>query len=75
VRVATTAAISGGQTKVEWTVGAGIEGRINAAYTVKLEYLYIHISSIPVFAALPANARRSIHASPTTCVYRKPNPY
>jgi hypothetical protein len=41
---------------VEWTVGAGIEGRINAAYTVKLEYLYIDLSSIPVFAALPANA-------------------
>jgi hypothetical protein len=41
---------------VEWTVGAGIEGRINAAYTVKLEYLSIDLSSIPVFAALPANA-------------------
>jgi hypothetical protein len=64
---------------VEWTVGAGIEGRINAAYAVKLEYLYIDLCSIPVFAALPANAPPLTAAfnsyfTDNLCV-RKPNPY
>jgi outer membrane immunogenic protein len=54
--VATTAAISGAQTKVGWTVGAGVEGRINAAWTVKLEYLYLDLGSVSTTATLPANA-------------------
>jgi outer membrane immunogenic protein len=53
---ATTAAISGAQTKVGWTVGAGVEGRINAAWTVKLEYLYVDLGSVSTTATLPANA-------------------
>jgi outer membrane immunogenic protein len=40
---ATTATIS--KTKVGWTVGAGVEYAINAAWSVKAEYLYVDIGS------------------------------
>jgi outer membrane immunogenic protein len=53
---ATTSGISVSQTKVGWTVGTGVEARLNPAWTVKLEYLYMDLGSVSTAAGLPANA-------------------
>lgn len=43
-------------TKSGWTIGGGIEGRLQGNWTAKLEYLYVDLGRVDFTAVVPANA-------------------
>ena len=70
--VPVSTAFSQSNTKAGWTVGGGIEGRLSANWTGKIEYLYMDLGTvsgtvIPLAAApLASSLRTGRLASPTT---------
>jgi len=52
---AVSAPFSATNTKVGWTVGAGVEGQISGRWTGKIEYLYIDFGTADFTALLPTN--------------------
>ena len=64
--VAVTSLGSNTETRVGWTVGAGVEGMITQNWTAKLEYLYMDLGSYNAgsFTLAPASAiRADVHST------------
>jgi outer membrane immunogenic protein len=51
----TAAAFNSNTTNVGWTVGAGVEGRLSAQWSAKLEYLYMDLGKANTTGSLPTN--------------------
>jgi outer membrane immunogenic protein len=52
---ATSTAFSTSVTKLGWTIGAGLEGRIAGNWTAKVEYLYLDFGKVNTTETLPTN--------------------
>jgi outer membrane immunogenic protein len=52
---ATSAAGSDSQTKLGWTIGAGLESQLHGQWTGKIEYLYMDLGSVSGSVVLPTN--------------------
>ena len=59
--VAAGATTSDSQTRLGWTVGAGVERKFSAAWSGKLEYLYLDFGSKTYFAGTAGQADVSFH--------------
>lgn len=51
----TASAFSSNATNTGWTVGGGIEGRLSAKWSAKLEYLYMDLGTVNSVGTLPTN--------------------
>src|SRR6202035_3340868 len=59
--VANGAMMSDSQTRLGWTVGAGVERKFSANWSAKLEYLYLDFGSKTYFSGTAAQADISFH--------------
>ena len=51
----TAASFSSDTTKAGWTLGCGLEGRISAQWSAKIEYLYMDFGRVNATGGLPTN--------------------
>jgi outer membrane immunogenic protein len=51
----TAASFSGHTTKAGWTLGCGLEGRLTAQWSAKIEYLYMDFGTVNTNGSLPTN--------------------
>src|SRR6266852_7442664 len=66
VPLATVAFPSTSSTRVGWTAGAGVEGRISGNWTAKLEYLYMDLGTVdagPIATTIVNTLRRPVAVS------------
>ena len=53
------AALSASETRVGWTVGAGLEKKFNQNWSAKLEYLYVDLGNTTYFGGTANSASLS----------------
>jgi len=66
VPLATVALPGASSTRVGWTAGAGVEGRISGNWTAKLEYLYMDLGTVdagPIGTTIVNTLRRPVAVS------------